>query len=108
MLSIRNFFTKLFNWEYWPFGIIQIPLFVMWIFYALRERSLFYFSASNPGILTGGMMGESKYDVLSLVPDEFKPKTILIKLPSSKEQIIDQMKISALTFPDIFKPDLGE
>jgi hypothetical protein len=108
MLSVRIFFTKLFNWEYWPFGIIQIPLFFMWIFYALRERSLFYFSASNPGILTGGMMGESKFEVLNLVPDEYKPKSILCRTPASKEQLVDQMKVAGLSFPVIFKPDLGE
>src|SRR5882757_2068940 len=74
----RNFFIKLFHWEYWPFGIIQLPLMFMWLWYSLRERSFFYFSASNPGILSGGMMGESKFDVLSLLPEEVKPRTLLI------------------------------
>ena len=108
MLSVRNFFTKLLHWEYWPFGIIQIPLFVMWVFYAIRERSLFYFSASNPVILTGGMMGESKFEVLQLVPGELKPKTVLIKFASSIELVIREMHSSGLDFPVIFKPDLGE
>ena len=53
-------------------------------------------------------MGESKYDVLRLVPEEVKPKTVLIKLPSSREQVLAQMKEAGLTFPVIFKPDLGE
>lgn len=83
-------------------------MFVYWIWYALKERSLLYFSASNPSILTGGMMGESKFDVLNLVPEEVKPKTVLIKLPSSREQVLEEMKKNALTFPVIFKPDLGE
>jgi hypothetical protein len=108
MLPIRIFFTKLFHWEYWPFGIIQLPLFVMWVYYALRERSLFYFSASNPGILTGGMMGESKFEVLELVPHEYKPKTIFIKTPSTIDAVMQQMKEAGLGFPIIFKPDMGE
>lgn len=83
-------------------------MFVYWIWYALKARSLLYFSASNPSILTGGMMGESKFDVLNLVPEEVKPKTVLIKLPSSREQVLEEMKKNALTFPVIFKPDLGE
>lgn len=83
-------------------------MFVYWIWYALKERSLLYFSASNPSILTGGMMGESKFDVLNLVPEEVKPKTVLIKLPSSREQVLEEMNKNALTFPVIFKPDLGE
>jgi hypothetical protein len=64
LVALQNFKTKLFHWEFWPFGIIQLPLFFLWIWYALKERSLFYFSASNPSIPTGGMMGESKYEVL--------------------------------------------
>ncbi len=106
--SWRNFFVKLFHWEHWPFGIIQLPLIFLWLWYSLRERSLFYFSASNPGILTGGMMGESKYEVLALVPDDVKPKTLLIKFPSILEQVLQKIECAGLAFPVIFKPDLGE
>jgi hypothetical protein len=85
-----------------------MPLFAMWIWYAIKERSLFYFSASNPGILTGGMMGESKYEVLQLVPDGVKPKTILIKLPASAESVMQTLTREGLQFPLVFKPDMGE
>lgn len=80
----------------------------MWIWYALKERSLFYFSASNPGIPTGGMMGESKYDVLQLVPTHLKPKTILIRLPASAESVLTELAEQQLTFPLALKPDQGE
>jgi len=103
-----NFFIKLLHWEYWPFGIVQAPFFLYWLWFALRERSLFFFSASNPSILTGGMMGESKFEVLQLVPDDVKPKTILISLPASRQQVMDAMLQAGLSFPVIFKPDLGE
>ncbi len=106
--SIRNSLIKIFHWEYWPFGIIQLPLFFMWLWYSLRERSFFYFSASNPGILSGGMMGESKYDVLSLVPEEVKPKTILIHFPASNGEVLKKIQTAGLKLPLIFKPDLGE
>lgn len=103
-----NFFIKLTNWEYWPFGIIQTPIFLMWAWYALKERSLFYFSASNPSILTGGMMGESKYDILKRIPDAVKPKTVFVKLPADKVQLLEILTQNGFTFPVIFKPDLGE
>ena len=85
-----------------------MPLFVLWVWYAIKERSLFYFSASNPGILTGGMMGESKHEVLELVPDSVKPKTILIKLPASAESVMETLTQEGLKFPLVFKPDMGE
>src|SRR5882672_9259179 len=95
----RTFFVKFFHWEYWPFGIIQIPLFFMWLWYSLRERSLFYFSASNPSILSGGMMGESKYEVLARIPDHLKPRTILINLPASTAEIVRKLEEAQLAFP---------
>lgn len=103
-----NFIIKLTSWEYWPFGILQGPVFLYWLLLAARARSLFFFSASNPGILSGGMMGESKSDVLKLVPNEVKPKTILIKLPSDANTVMRQLRENNLSFPLIFKPDVGE
>lgn len=103
-----NFFIKARSWEYWPFGILQAPIFPYWLWLSLKARSLVYFSASNPGILMGGMFGESKFQVLELVPADRKPRTILIKLPSTTSEIIRQLNDNDLTLPLIFKPDLGE
>lgn len=103
-----NFMIKLRSWEYWPFGILQGPALLYWLFLAVRARSLFYFSASNPGILSGGMMGESKSDVLDLVPNGVKPKTIRIKVPSTIDTVVKEMSAHGLSFPVIFKPDVGE
>ncbi len=53
-------------------------------------------------------MGESKYDVLQLVPDDVKPRTLLISSPSSIKELMNLLAINGLTFPLIFKPDMGE
>jgi hypothetical protein len=103
-----NFIIKLRSWEYWPFGILQGPVFIYWLLLALKERSIFFFSASNPSILSGGMMGESKSEVLELIPEEVKPKTHLIKLPATTETVVNDMNRHGFSFPVIFKPDLGE
>jgi len=104
----RNFFIRLRSWEYWPFGFVQAPIFLYYPILALRTGSLFFFSASNPGILMGGMFGESKFEVLELIPKELKPKTILIKLHATLETITRAMAESGISYPAIFKPDLGE
>lgn len=103
-----NFFIRVKSWEYWPFGIIQAPLFPYWLWLSLRTRSLAYFSASNPGILMGGMFGESKFEVMEKVPESVKPKTILLRLPVTMEEVLEEIGEAGLTFPVIFKPDLGE
>lgn len=53
-------------------------------------------------------MGESKYEVLQLVPESLKPKTILVKLPTTVTYVTEVMHEAGLTFPFILKPDLGE
>ncbi len=80
----------------------------MWFRYALKERSLFYFSASNPGIPTGGMMGESKFDILQAIPSEFIPKTIFLSVPTRVEEVVQKLTDHSISFPVIFKPNLGE
>lgn len=56
----------------------------------------------------GGMLGESKYEVLNLVPNEVKPITALVRLPATKARVLEIMEQHQLKFPVIFKPDLGE
>jgi hypothetical protein len=107
-IARSKFFIKLTNWEYWPFGILQAPFFLYWIWLSIKARSFFFFSASNPSIYSGGMLGESKKEALDLVPDEYKPKTILIRLPINSIQVLNAMKEVGLNFPVIFKPDIGE
>lgn len=107
-ISPRNLVIKIKSWEYWPFDVVHAPLYLYWIYLGIKARSMTFFSASNPGILMGGMFGESKYDVLCMVPDEVKPKTIRIPYPSSREEVLTALAKNELHFPLIFKPDLGE
>jgi hypothetical protein len=103
-----DFVIKFRSWEYWPFGIIQAPFFIYWLLLSLKERSLFFFSACNPGILMGGMLGESKFDVHKSVPREVTPKTALIQFPASMDKIAECIRANGFQFPLIFKPDFGE
>lgn len=107
-ITRSNFFIKLRNWEYWPFGILQFPLFFYFLWLALRSRSLTFFSACNPGIAMGGMFGESKYDVISKIPSAFVPRTKLIHLPATSDAVLKTLNLHGFTFPVIFKPELGE
>ncbi len=56
----------------------------------------------------GGMFGESKYDVLKKVPSQYIANSALIRVPSTKEEILYTIKKHNLGFPLIFKPDIGE
>lgn len=56
----------------------------------------------------GGMFGESKYDILKKIPDTYIPKTLFIKIPVTREDVVTILQKNNLQFPLIFKPDLGE
>jgi hypothetical protein len=106
--SRSRFLIRLQSWEYWPFGIVQFPLFFYWFWLSLKARSLLFFSASNPSIVLGGMFGESKYSVLKQLPEDLIPISILIETPATVHEILMKMQESNLSFPVIFKPDIGE
>lgn len=103
-----NFFIKLKSWEYWPFGIVQFPLFIYFAWLSLRARSLVFFSASNPGITMGGMFGESKYEVIQKIPSDYVPTTILVQASAHADDVFKVMSKRGLKFPVIAKPDMGE
>jgi hypothetical protein len=107
-ITRSNFFIKLRNWEYWPFGVVQFPVIIYYLWLALRSRSLIFFSASNPGIDMGGMFGESKYDILKKIPRQYIPNTSLIKLPATTPHVMNVIRSGGFSMPVIFKPDLGE
>jgi hypothetical protein len=107
-ITRSNFFIKLKSWEYWPFGILQFPVIIYWLWLSLRARTILFFSASNPGIPMGGMFGESKADILNQIPAQYIPKTSIVRLPVTQSQVLEIIRAAGFSFPVIFKPDLGE
>lgn len=102
------FFIRLRHWEYWPFELVYAPVFVYWLWLSIKARSLFFFSASNPSIETGGLLGESKIDILDRISDEFKPKTLFVPASESINRVFAQLSSLGLTYPLIAKPNVGE
>ena len=109
MKNRRNsFLIKLFNWEFWPVSIANIPVVFCWLYYGIRSRDFFFFSAVNPVIETGGVFGESKINILNRLPATHIPETIFVEKTSSVEQVMLQVQSRELRFPLIAKPDVGE
>ena len=104
---MRLFLHKLFNWEYWPFQIVYIPIYFLWAFYALKARSIFFFNASNPTIKNGGFMAESKKEIYDIIPQKYYPKTNLVLEKSNFENVLSEIEKSQIKLPFIAKPDIG-
>lgn len=106
--SWRLRWHKLTHWEYWPMEVVYFPAFFYWLYLGIRARSLFFFSASNPGIETGGMLGEVKFDILKKIPEEYRTPTLFVGFPFDKKKLLTQLAESNWSYPLIFKPDIGE
>ncbi len=106
-LKARLFIHKFFNWEYWSVWIIYLPCFIVYPFYALRLRSILFFTVANPGIENSGAFLSSKHEIYKKLPEELIPKTLLVKEETSIEECLDFIQEFNLTFPLIAKPDFG-
>ncbi len=107
-LRTTPFLIRLSAWEYWPFSVVYIPVFVYWLWLSLRARSLFFFSASNPSIETGGLLGESKWAILKKINPAFLPQTLFVNVADTSAEALEFIVKSRFRFPIIAKPDVGE
>jgi hypothetical protein len=104
---LKLFLHKLTHWEYWPFQIVYIPIYFLWVFYSIKAKSLFFFNASNPSIKNGGFVMESKKAIYNLIPQKYYPKTELILEETTTEVILKKINDSGIQYPFIAKPDIG-
>lgn len=88
--------------------LTNIPVVLIWLWFALRARALFFFSAVNPAIETGGVLGESKMDILNQIPKKYLPKTIFIKVGTPSSEILAEVLAESISYPLIAKPNIGE
>jgi len=107
MAKHHPFFIRLFNWEYWSFGMVYTWIYPVWIFLCIRARSFFFFAAANPSIRNGGFLNESKKEIHELIPADLCPATIFFSLPANIDFVIQQLQQNELYFPMIGKPDVG-
>ncbi len=107
MNYLKSQLYKLTHWEYWPMEAIYYPIFPVWLYFALKARSFFFFNASNPTIKNGGMAMESKKEIYDIIPSRYIPKTILIPRTLALNDIISKIQKAEIAFPIIAKPDIG-
>ena len=99
---------RIINWEYWPFYIVYIPVFLLDLICAIVLRNPFYFKAVNPGMDNGGMYGQSKWKLYQATKGKYQPKTLFIPAETAFTSKFAKTIASELNFPVILKPDRGE
>jgi hypothetical protein len=102
------------RWEFWPPWIFYLPVIAYLFYLMLKHRSATLFTAANPGILAGGFVGESKFDILQRLAGagEFVARSCLIdRSLSGAEKTLAARRFMAnrgLTFPIVLKPNHGQ
>ena len=105
---------RLTRWEFWPMWAVYPPVVVYILWLGVRHRCLTLFTVANPGIAAGGgLAGESKSSILAGLAragDAVARWTLIAPgSPAVRTVAVDEfMRRSALTFPVVLKPDVGE
>lgn len=102
---MKKFFKKVFNWELWPFDLIYAPVGIVWLYYSIKARSLYFFTPSNPTLTFGGFEAGGKMEMYQQLPDGSYPKTILFTPSQTVESIKKEINANGLYYPFVAKPD---
>ena len=102
------------RWEFWPGWLFYPPVVLHYLWLVVKYRGPMLPTAANPGIFSGGMVGESKMatlDDLMRTSPEFTAEAELLAGSTPAERLASLREICArrqLAYPFILKPDLGQ
>ena len=99
------------RWEFWPSWLLNAPV-ALWVaLLAVRHRGLLVFTAANPAIEDGGVVGESKSAILARLPAEWVIPWAVVA-PGAVEARLDSARATMAArgwrYPIVVKPDAGE
>ena len=104
---------RLTRWEFWPVWAVYPPVALSILWQCMRYKSLTVFTAANPAIPAGGLVGESKAGILAgLGKDGRVASFVLLQGWTSAEEGAQEvrrfMSDTHLDYPVVLKPDIGE
>jgi hypothetical protein len=107
---------RIWQWEFWPLWLFYSPVVFYVLYLAIRFRGL-YFTAANPGMPSGGFVGESKDAIYKLIASSDLSSRHLLRYvcvaASSDHEVrlrtaLEFLEENELSYPIILKPDAGE
>lgn len=112
--ELSIWFQRWSRWEFWPAWLFYPPVALYCIWLAIKYRGLSLPALANPGIFTGGLVGESKMATLAQLmktSPAFTAATASIAGRSGDSRIQELQSACAdlkLVPPFILKPDVGQ
>ncbi len=113
MTRWRIGWARLRRWEFWPAPLFYLPIVCYIIWLALRFRSASAFTATNPGMDEGGVVGERKSAMLLALSAHCQqsiPRTELLpaSAPLAARLATAQRFVDDCGLPVVLKPDIGQ
>jgi hypothetical protein len=111
---LLSFWRRLTRWEFWPPWVFYPPLLLYIGGLMLKHRSATLFTASNPAIEAGGVVGESKHGILRGLAGSqaYVARSRLIAgdldAPDKFRQACRFIADERLVFPVVLKPNQGQ
>jgi membrane protein DedA with SNARE-associated domain len=102
------------HWEFWPAWLFYIPVGIYYAWLAIRHRSLGVPTSANPGIATGGFIGESKLEILQALRrthPQFTAEAFVVEGRTISDRLLCLHRIcreQKIALPFILKPDVGQ
>jgi membrane protein DedA with SNARE-associated domain len=102
------------RWEFWPAWLFYLPVAVYYIRLAIRYRGLTVPTSANPGMTTGGFVGESKYEILrqlGKVNADLVADAYLLEGLTTTDRLLSLHRFCReheIKLPFILKPDVGQ
>ena len=89
------------GWEFWPPWLFYLPVLAWGAWLAVKYRSLTVFTAANPAFPDGGLVGESKSEILGAIGDRARVARTVAAEAGDAAEVVGGL-------PVVVKPDVGE
>lgn len=102
------------RWEFWPAWLFYLPVAVNYLRLACKYRGLTIPTSANPGIFSGGFVGESKIVTLRDLGEtspEFTAEAALLPAgtPDVRLAELERIRVGrSIPYPFVLKPDVGQ
>ncbi len=100
------------RFEQLPKWLNLVPMVLQWMWLGLRHGSFTLPSAVNPGITSGGLVGEGKMEYFAAMGETARAATaahtaIVASEPRDLPHLLERVQAAGLDFPVVAKPDIG-
>lgn len=101
------------HWEFWPPPLAYVPVLAYMGWLGLKHRGPLVWTAANPAMPAGGLIGESKWDILrglSGCPEHLAKAILVYPAHGAEACLAEARRFMAehdLRYPVVVKPDVG-